>query len=564
MKQFYQKVKKNSLLIKLIPWNYFFIALIFFISIFNLRYFLKPGIFRGHDSENHLARIANYYLAIKDGHFPPRWARNLNHKFGYPVFNYNYPLANILAYPLIVVGFGIEESLKIILFAAYFFSGLFFYFWAKRHFTPIAALIGAVFYVCAPYQFLDIYVRGVVGENFSLALFPLVLYFINLCSEKITKIRFILLILVVAFFSLSHNIMVLMFSPLIFCYLFFLKKQNSFKSFKTILVALISGFLLTAFFWMPALLEKKYITLNAMDPKTFYLDHFINFKQLFYTSWQYGFSVAGNEDTMSFQLGIFHWTIIALSLFLLITNLRQKQLLKKEGMQQWLFIGQFFFWLSIILMLPLSSPIWRLIPFIGYIQFPWRFLSLSIFFSSLLAVAFTNKHKFIGLILMFLCLLNTYQFTKPFSWEKKSDYYYYDYLFTTSTRHENNPIWFSEENINTFKQRFTSTGLVIFKEISWLTGKHTYEIDASQAATIWEHTAYFPGWQAYIDNKAVKIKYNNREFPGLISFDVPKGKHLIVTRFTEKTPGRIIGDLLTSCALITTIFLLYKIKKTYA
>ncbi len=27
-----------------------------------------------HDGENHLARIANYAVALKQGQFPPRWA----------------------------------------------------------------------------------------------------------------------------------------------------------------------------------------------------------------------------------------------------------------------------------------------------------------------------------------------------------------------------------------------------------------------------------------------------------------------------------------------------------
>jgi len=61
---------------------------------------LKPGLPFTHDSQNHLMRIANYTIALREGQLPPRWAPNLNNRFGYPVFNFNYPLPNILTQPL--------------------------------------------------------------------------------------------------------------------------------------------------------------------------------------------------------------------------------------------------------------------------------------------------------------------------------------------------------------------------------------------------------------------------------------------------------------------------------
>jgi hypothetical protein len=37
-----------------------------------------------HDGENHLARFANYKLALKQGQFPPRLAPNLLNGYSYP------------------------------------------------------------------------------------------------------------------------------------------------------------------------------------------------------------------------------------------------------------------------------------------------------------------------------------------------------------------------------------------------------------------------------------------------------------------------------------------------
>lgn len=537
--------------------QYIFIFLIIAISVVNLRYFFKPGLFRAHDIENHLARIANYYLAVKDGHIPPRWAKNLNHKFGYPVFNYNYPLANILAYPLIVVGFSIENCLKIILFSAYLFSGISFYLWAKKHLKPLSAFIGAVFYLCAPYQFLDLYVRGAVGENLSFFLFPAVLYFLKLLSEKTTRLRFLGLVFFTAFFSLSHNIMVLIFSPLIFIYWLYLYYNSGFskklktKFIKVGLTGIWLGFLLTSFFWIPAVGEREFVTLEAFNPKTFYQDHFVELKQLIFSPWQYGYSILGPDDTMSFQIGLPHWLVVLLTIPIGLFVFRSGRTQKR---QLAFLIPQLIFWLAVFLMLPISLVLWKLTPFLGYLQFPWRFLSLTMFAASFLAALAAEKQKILGTGLMVLCLIYAQQMVKPFFWEKKSDMTYYDFLFTTSTMHENMPRWYTEENLNRFKSRFSSdTGLVKFNELSWKTNEHVYEIQAEEPSYIWEQTAYFPGWQAYINGEKAEIKYDHKDYPGLISLKVSKGKHLIKLRFTENTLARIIGDCLSVLALFLVL-----------
>ncbi len=525
-----------------------FIFTILVISCINLRYFFQPGLFRAHDIENHLARVANYYLAIKDGHFPVRWARNLNFKFGYPIYNYNYPLADILAYPLIVIGFSIEDSLKIILFFAYFGSGLFMYLWLKKLFSPLAALVGSITYISAPYQFSDLFVRGVVGENLSFALFPAVLYFITNLVHKPARIKFLLATISTVLFSLSHNLMVVVLTPLILINLIYLTKKEKLKLINPAFWAIALGFLITSSFWVPAVLEQGYVNLEAFNYKTFYRDHFVNFKQLIYSPWQNGFSVAGDNDTMSFQIGLGQWLVVIISAVLLIKKSDKKKI------HQLVIVGQLIFWFAVFLMLPLSQFVWRLFPYLGYLQFPWRLLSLATVAAAFLGAIVATRQKIIGIAILVICLIYSQQFTKPFAWATKPDMEYYDFLFTTTVWHEYNPKWFNESNIDNFKDRFIiEPGLINAREIVWKTGLHRYEIDSSKANDIIEHTAYFPGWQATIDGKPTTINYNNQQHPGLIGLKIPSGRHLIETRFTEKTTPRIIGDSLSIIALLGSI-----------
>jgi uncharacterized membrane protein YfhO len=117
-------------------------------------------------------------------------------------------------------------------------------------------------------------------------------------------------------------------------------------------------------------------------------------------------------------------------------------------------------------------------------------------------------------------------------------------------------------NISEFKSRLTSdSGLVVFNELMWKTNKHIYQVDVPEKTNIWEHTAYFPGWEAYIDGQRVAIKYDRPDNQGIIGLEVPAGKHQIEIKFTERTPARISGDLMSLLSFGVIIFILIKFKK---
>lgn len=89
------------------------------LSLLLTRVYLHPGIPYTHDGQNHVARFANYWSAIKEGQIPPRIAPHLFNHYGYPVFNYNYPLANILAVPLLALKLHPEVVFKLLMVGSF-------------------------------------------------------------------------------------------------------------------------------------------------------------------------------------------------------------------------------------------------------------------------------------------------------------------------------------------------------------------------------------------------------------------------------------------------------------
>src|SRR4030042_2416285 len=166
------KLSKNKKIISFCFTNLLGLALIALVGLWLLRGLLSTGFPTTHDGENHLARLANLHLAVIDRNFPFRWAQNLNYKFGYPVFNFNYYLPEAFALIPLKLGFSIEVSLKIVIILSFIAGGFGCYLFLSQYFRRLPALIGALFYLSFPYQLVNVFVRGNVGEILAAGIFP--------------------------------------------------------------------------------------------------------------------------------------------------------------------------------------------------------------------------------------------------------------------------------------------------------------------------------------------------------------------------------------------------------
>ncbi len=137
---------------------------------------LHPGIFTSHDLEGHIIRLVDFRRALADGHFPVRWSKRLNWGLGYPYFNFNYPLVYYFASGLVLAGLDYGNAFKLIFLLTFPLGGYFAYLWLRTHFSRTPAFSGGLFYVFVPYHFINVYVRGNVGESAALMLVPLVLF----------------------------------------------------------------------------------------------------------------------------------------------------------------------------------------------------------------------------------------------------------------------------------------------------------------------------------------------------------------------------------------------------
>ncbi len=524
-----------------------FLKIIFFIllTLISCRYFFHFGVPVTHDGNNHLVRFANYKIAVRELQIPPRIAPNLVNGYGYPVFNYNYPLANILSLPFSILNIHYEIAYKMIvtffIFIAFVGANLFL---KSKNFSKSARAFALMVFALNPYILTSIIFRGNVGEVMAWGILPWIFYFLEKIKDKkifFNKNLFFLILCLSALF-LAHNIVAFFASILIIFYLVFTYKNN-WLAWKKFVLGFVWSFIIALWFWLPAIMEKNLTILDNVDLTLNYAQHFPNLMQLLRLPIQFGYSYWGQIDSMSFGLGAVQLLITFLAGIYLFKNKTKKNLV--------FFIALF---VLVIGQLKIAQPLYEIIPFANFIQFPWRLaLLFSIVLLPISALIFSKSKKSIKLILIFVIVLQFLQFLqiKPIDYQHQTDLDYETYGGITSVNQENMPKFFTFEYFN---QRpapisiLAGQGTIDTKKLNG-SSRH-YFLELVEKSIIVESTAYFPGWETTANNK--KIEYlDNEIIRGRIAYELDPGKYEIKTRFTQKTWSRLLGNSLSAFGLIT-------------
>lgn len=531
------------------------IILFGFLATFPL---LHEGFPPSHDGEYHIIRFYEFFKTLWSGVFYPRWAEDLNNGYGVPLFNYVYPLPNYIASIFHLIGFSFIDSFKYSLILATYIGAAGFYFFAKYFTSRLGAVVGAIIYIFTPYRFVDMYVRGSVGEVWALAIIPLLLWSLTILIKEGKHIYIGVTSVLLALLVFSHNILALLFSPFLLTFAGFLilQTKNKVHSGCFVLVALILGLGTSAIFWLPALLEKKYVRgLEVYDYKT----NFPDLSSLLFPSWGTGF--AGNVTSgMSTQIGAVNLLIVLLSLVFTFVFFKKKNYLFLFTLT-WLF-------LSILLMLPLSNSVWEIIPLFRFVQFPWRYLSLVILLCSFLAaqlISVVHLKVFFSIGLVSLAVITTINYTKPAYYHNRDDNHYIsrdNFIHgTNSPGNAFNTLWINKplpknrERIEVFSGHGTITQAKFTPEL------YTFTINARSPVSLVVNTAFFPGWEAQVSGKRVVLQKTEK---GLMKFSLPGGNHFVTVKFAD-TIVRRAGVLASFFSLtilgVLTGFLIFRHKK---
>lgn len=549
--------------------KFFFLIII---SLIPAIFLMKTGFFPMQD-DLQAFRIHQMSKCLLDLQIPCRWIPDMGYQYGYPQFNYYSPSVYYLGAMMHLFGIQIIDAVKILFILGFVFSTVTMFIFLKDFFKKEwPAWVGAVLYTLLPYKAAEVFVRGSLSEFWAFVFFPLIFWAVYQLVQT-NQLKYIVwLALSIGLLLTTHNLMSFIFFPVLGLWvvlLLFLEKK--WHAFFRVVIGSLLGLGLAAFFTLPVIFEGKYVHLETLLGGYFdYRQHFVDLNQLFISNhFGYGSSYLGPNDDLSLSVGQVHWTLGLLAVILGIIAFKK---FKKIAIIAFSLAAAEL--VVLLLMHQKSSFIWEKLTVLSWLQFPWRFLSISGFLLSFLGSIMVfmalklNKKAGVaigGLVILGVLILHlTFFQPKAWfnisdqekfsgdSWEKQLTISIFDYL----------PVYAKlPPNKKAPELPETLDGKVQFLSYKKGSNYQVGEVAVQKKATIRLPLFDFPGMKVWIDGKKVEHVHNNCQNEqyclGLITFKVPEGNHLIKAQLTD-TPVRSIGNIITVLSILAVAGLIFK------
>jgi len=535
----------------------------------------------GYDNTFHLWRSVEVEHLLRQGVLYPRWAADMAHGYGFPLFNFVSPLSAYAAAAWRFIGLPWVRAVNFTFALGLLLSGLTMYLFAAEYFGRRAGLVAAVAYVYAPFQAYDVFNRGSLSEAFAWWLPPLALWGLSRWRLRRGGVGALLgASLSFAALILTHNLFAFLFGPLFFGVLLLPLADDTRFALKDLVrgaLPLVLGLGLTAFFWLPGLVEREWVqTERLLGVWVFdYRNNFISWNDLL--ALPRTTDPALVNDWPPRALGLIPALIAWLSLLGWRRYTRTQRWLAALLMGGMIGFG--------LMTLPLTRPLWDHLPLLPYAQFPWRFLGPAALCAAVLAgatVAALSDESLradllnAGLIVT-LFLANQGWFFPDhcappgdtsvagmIHWEQATD------TLGTTAGGEYLPVWVKQmPNHPQLLADYASGGAVRRLDPAGLPpgaeilhadyGPTSAEIEllSPQSFQATYLAFYYPGWRASVDGQPVKVSPSDPH--GLITFDVPAGQHTIRVAFGSTTL-RLFAALLSALAVAAVCLVVLRLR----
>lgn len=564
-----------------------------------------------HDGRLHFFRVAAMRDALDRGIVFSRWLPNLAFGYGFPFFNYRAPVSYYLTLGLHLTGLSLPWALNLVYVLSIVGSALGAYLLGRDLFGPWAGVVTGVAYAYAPYQFLDALVRGNAPEVMALALLPFILWAFRRLLIWGGRWWFLVAILLLATLYLTHNISALLFTPFLLAYIVLLAAVYRGRAqCPQVILALALALALTTFFWLPALAEGEYVQLY-LTGATRNNDFHYNFLTLAEVlAPPEAFDTSLMNPPLKVRLGAVHALLAVVGLIRGWSRLwrprRQGQepenpLINERWVSLLFFAGLAV--LSVFMSLSWSVWFWEHVPLLPFVQFPWRFVGRASLPLALLVGAATasppvtlprsrrNGSRVASRVLDLLppiavvaLVLAAFPSTYPpkgycsmASYPNVQDVHRYEGnsgLVGVDPVGAYFPIWVEQrphgsplveqhaedQAVARFDARALPDGAQILESV-YGPNRARILVESPEPFRARYLSFYFPGWRVWVDGEQVDLLPSEPE--GLITFQVPGGRHQVEVRFGE-TPLRMGSDAISVLALFVLFWSTIRMKASHA
>lgn len=486
----------------------------------------------------HLTVMEQFDKAAREGSLYPRWQPEFNRGYGLPWLNFYPPGFYYFAEVFrLMVPTAIDAFLAACLFlmAA---SGIAAYALARLFFSRSASAAGALFYMLTPYHTVDLYLRGALPELTGFFFVPAILFFAYKAGEHARPRHIAALALFQGLYFMSHFPVAYLLSLTLGLYalVWAVMKRDAMIPVR-IGAGIIVGLLMSAAFWLVALVERVYVR-EPFSAVFQYHESYLNF--------------GSNGDSFT---GFVNSSFLALA-FAIVVSLVAARGFATASTQTKLF--QILAVATLFMVTPWSIHISKLIPNVNVISFAWRWLVIVSCFAGISVALALETVITIGRERRLLrwslaaALAAVFGFNLWTSVAVIRSALGSESQATPSQRDEHGYLPAGAVDPpslpDTERARLVRNSGTV-EITSWRSLRREMNVRPAGNSVLRLRTFTFPGWKATVDGRPVAV---DADSDGAQLIAVPSGSHRVIVTF-ENTPIRTWAAALSSLAFLIAI-----------
>jgi hypothetical protein len=515
-----------------------------------------------NDSITYTRWAHEFAAALNEGIWYPRWMPDEFSGYGSPTFILYSPLSFYFAALMNLFTGSIVEAMNLVKFISLFLMSAGMFFLTKEFHPPKTSFIAAAFYAVYPFNILQFYLFGPFASTVALVWFSPILLFVCRFLQRERYRDLVYAGLCYGGLVLTHLITAYMFAFVLAAFLALM--ASTYRRVSTLLalpILLAIGVLVSSAYLLPVLFERQHLQLEAFvtdGPGFDYATYFLLPNRITHlpadTFWP-----VYHEMILTHAVSIIG---IALYSFLVILKYaRERRLFNTDVFRinsalTVVCVGTF------LLMFGVTQTIWEVVPKFSYIQFPSRWLPLTVHLAALVTayaiyaaeVMIPSKKLYYSLVMLVFSIIilidiDCVKRVLPFTQDELS--------VAADAPNEHLPVGVEVAKL---KAEAGSSAAVVVEGrgtagiLSWESAAREIKIAADEPVTVRIRTLNFPGWRAYLDD--VRSGISSEEGSQAMLVRVPAGKHSLKLNFSD-TPVRVWGKILSFCSvLLLALFLM--------
>ncbi len=502
----------------------------------------------GHDVEFHLYSWLDALAQWKQGIFLPRWAAMAHFAYGEPRFIF-YPPASWALGALLSAIFPWSIVSAVYIWIVLALAGASMFVLARRWLDRRDAIFAAILYAVNPYHLVIVYWRSAFAELLASCLLPLLLLLLLRARDEGRRVIVPLALVLAAAWLTNAPAAVMMHYSLALLVVLFAWHQRSGRLLLVGAAAVGLGACLAGFYLLPAIYEQKWVNITeAVSAGSRPQDNFL-------------FVHTADADHDAFNR-VVSW-IALLEIAVTFTAAWAARRWRKDEPGLWNVLAVWGIGCSAF-MFPVTALLWKLLPKLEFMQFPWRWLlCLSMIFTIFVTVGVGHWWMRVAIWVAAVCVIAVaWQRIQPPWWDNASDLREMRDNMADGIGYEGTdeytPVGADPASIDkaAWKVRGEGSAHAAIRILQWNAKSKLFTAEMSGPDQLAVRLFSYPAWNVEVNGRQVHT--TSREGTGQMLVPVVAGMNRVQIKFSrtwDRTAGGWIS-IVTVLLLVLSRFLL--------